>query len=203
MINYNQHKEQVILRIGTSFSADKVTPNVLSNATNKAIEYMAERVLWPDFIFDYSFTWDGTTLEYSLPGVFAIYDIYSGTTRLEQHEDWVFDEDALNHEDKIVITKEKITFRTAPTGIITIKYRGLPTLVDNEDESTYSINLPSTLSKSLEPLTAYFIFTSPLRQIELAGAEFAEYSNMVWGYKMSSLQRNVRKPERMSANHRF
>ena len=164
---------------------------------------MAERVLGPDFIFEYSFTGDGTTTEYSLPWVFSVYDIYSGDTHLTEDEDYIFQEDSLNHADKIYITKEKIVFPTAPTAVIKIKYRGLPTRVDDDDESTYSINLPSTLAKSLEPLTAYFIFTSPLRQIELASAEFAEYTNMIGWYKMSSVQRNARKPERMSGNHKF
>lgn len=203
MINYKEHKEGVILRLWTSFSSDKVTPNVLSKATNKAIEYMAERVLGPDFIFDYSFTGDGATLEFNLPGVFAIYDIYSGYTRLEEQVDWIFQEDNLNHSDKIYITKDKIVFPEAPTGTITIKYRGLPTLVDDNIPSTYSINLPSTLAKSLEPLTAWFIFVSPLRQLELAGIEFAEYTNMIGGYKMSSVQRSARRPDRISSNHRF
>jgi hypothetical protein len=155
------------------------------------------------FIFEYTFTATGDRSEYTLPVIFSLRDIQQGDVFLKRDTDWVLWEDKNIHEDKIAIGRDKIRLPdSTDTNTYTIQYRGTPSKVVAEDESTFSVNLPQNFQKALEPLTAHFIFKKA-KQYDFANAAFMDYQTMIDGTKGAFHNRHEKTIQRMSSNHKF
>lgn len=76
MINYDEVAPDILLRIGTSYANDANAPDAIVKAFNKAVEFIAETVLKDGFIFEYSFTGDGTNTEYNTPLIFSVREMF-------------------------------------------------------------------------------------------------------------------------------
>ena len=203
MINFKEVLPGIQENLWDSYVNDAATPWKIIGAFNDAVEYIAETVLRDSFIFEYTFTATGDRNEYTLPVIFSLRDIQQWDVFLKKDIDWVHWEDKNIYDDKVAVGRDKIWLPdSTDTRIYTIQYRGTPTRVDADVESTFSVNLPRNFQKALEPLTAHFIFKKA-KQYDYANAAFSDYLAMIDGTKWAFHNRHEKTVQRMSSNHKF
>lgn len=203
MISYADIESEVSERLGTTYSNDTHNPAKIRRYINDAIEKMSETIFRDNFIFEYTFTATGDRNSYDIPIQHSTKQIFADSTEIYQGSDWCLGKDRLNYPGQIAVYPDSIYLPTATnTGTYTILYRGVPWLLDSNDPSTTSIDLPRPYRRAIVPLAAYFGFLW-VKQTDMATEQLVFYKEEIGSIAGAFMDPNENTPKRISSKHHF